>query len=89
MKIAGCHGSDAAIYEISGYSWILLYANQSDAVKGAALVNLVNWLIHDGQQYGTDLSYAPLPTAVVDKATAALGAVTSGGAPLLTATPAV
>ena len=87
-KIAGCTGSDAAIYPISGYSWIILFADQSDATKGGALVNLVNWLIHDGQQYGADLSYAPLPSAVVDKATAALATVTSAGQPLLTATPA-
>jgi phosphate transport system substrate-binding protein len=87
-KIAGCTGSDAAIYPISGYSWIILYADQSDAAKGAALVNLVNWLIHDGQQYGADLSYAPLPSVVVDKATAALATVNSAGQPLLVATPA-
>lgn len=87
-KIAGCTGDDKAIYPISGYSWVILYTDQSDAAKGAALVNLLDWLIHDGQQYGKDLSYAPLPAAVVAKATAALGTVTSAGKPLLTATPA-
>jgi len=88
VKIAGCTGADAAIYPISGYSWIIMRTDQSDAAKGAALVNLVYWLIHDGQKFGTDLSYAPLPAAVVEKASAALATVTSGGQPLLTATPA-
>jgi len=88
LKIAGCTGDDKAIYPISGYSWIILRTAQADAAKGAALVNLVTWLIHDGQRYGKDLSYAPLPTAVVEKASAALATVTSGGQPLLKATPA-
>ena len=87
IKIAGCTGADAAIYPISGFSWIIMYKDQSDATKGKALVDIVNWLIHDGQQYGADLSYAPLPSAVVDKATAALETVTAAGQPLLSATP--
>lgn len=88
VMIAGCTGTDAAIYPISGFSWVVLYADQSDATKGAALVNLLNWLIHDGQQYGPDLQYAPLPQAVVDAAAAKLATVTSGGTVLLPATPA-
>ncbi|MGI8477828.1 MAG: phosphate ABC transporter substrate-binding protein PstS [Thermomicrobiales bacterium] len=87
-KIAGCTGDDKAIYPISGFSWVILYTDQSDSAKGKALVDLLNWLVHDGQQYGKELNYAPLPQAVVEKATAKLQSVTSGGQPLLVATPA-
>lgn len=88
IKIAGCTGDDQAIYPISGFTWIIMYADQSDAAKGQALVEAVNWLIHDGQQYGADLNYAPLPESVVEKAAAKLATVNAGGQPLLTATPA-
>ena len=92
VKIAGCTGDNKAIYPISGFSWILIYTDQSDAAKGKALVEAVDWLIHDGQQYAKDLDYAPLPQSVVDKGAAKLRLVTSGGTTLLpaaaTATPA-
>jgi phosphate transport system substrate-binding protein len=87
ITISGCTGDDAAIYPISGFSWIILYTDQSDAAKGKALVDLLEWLIHDGQQYGKDLDYAPLPQDIVDRGEAKLMTVTSGGQPLLQATP--
>jgi phosphate transport system substrate-binding protein len=83
VMISGCTGADPAIYPISGFTWILIYTDQSDAAKGQALVDLVYWLIHDGQQYGKDLEYAPLPPAVADKGTEKLLRVTSGGQQLL------
>jgi phosphate transport system substrate-binding protein len=90
IMISGCTGDDPAIYPISGFSWILLYTDYSDAVKGKAVVDLIYWLIHDGQQYGVDLDYAPLPPAVVEKGTERLLTVKSGGQQLLQvpATPA-
>lgn len=88
IRIAGCTGDDTAIYPISGFSWIVLYRDQTDAARGQALVQVMDWLLHDGQQYGADLSYAPLPDAVVQAATAALQTVTAGGNPILAATPA-
>jgi phosphate transport system substrate-binding protein len=88
LMIAGCAGDDAAIYPISGFSWVVLFKEQSDAARGKATVDVLNWLIHDGQQYGKDLDYAPLPAPVVALATAKLQTVTAGGQPLLTGSPA-
>lgn len=88
VMIAGCTGDDEAIYPISGFSWVVLRTDQQDAGRGTALVDVLAWLITDGQQYGADLSYAPLPQKVVDAASAKLGTITSGGTPLLTSTPA-
>jgi phosphate transport system substrate-binding protein len=87
IMIAGCTGDDAAIYPISGFSWVVLDKEQADAARGQALVNVLDWLIHDGQQYGKDLSYAPLPQQVVDRAGQALGTVTANGQPLLQSGP--
>src|SRR5262245_10642268 len=51
IMIAGCTGDDTAIYPISGFSWVVLYKEQSDPARGHALVNVLDWMIHDGQQY--------------------------------------
>jgi len=42
------------------------------------------WLVTDGQQYGTDLQYAPLPGAVRTLALDDLKHITSPGNPVLT-----
>ena len=54
-------------YPISGFSWVIVYQNQSNAIKGQALADLLWWMVHDGQQYSAPLTYAPLPDAIVKK----------------------
>jgi phosphate transport system substrate-binding protein len=48
-------------YPISGFSWVLL---DGDHV-GKPLIDLMTWMIHDGQKYAAALYYAPLPAPVV------------------------
>jgi phosphate transport system substrate-binding protein len=55
---------DAAAYPISGFTWLLVYQKQSDAQKGKALVDFLNWMLTDGQKFASDLGYAPLPDEV-------------------------
>lgn len=83
IRIAGCGGTAPGAYPISGFSWIVLHQKQGDATRGAALTNLLWWLIHDGQSFAKDLSYAPLPDAVVKKGEEKLRSVTANGQPLL------
>lgn len=66
-------------YPISGFSWIVVYQNQSNADKGQALVNLLWWMTHDGQQYSTALTYVPLPAPIVTKGEAQIKAMKCGG----------
>ena len=63
-------------YPISGYSWALLYARQPNTVSGTALVNLVDWLTHAGQQVAAANYYVPLPSAIEDLAHVTLKGVT-------------
>lgn len=86
LMIAGCGGADPTVYPISGFSWVVVRADQTNAAGGRDLVALLNWLIHDGQRLGAGIGYAPLPDAVVVKAEMRLQRVSSGGAPLLTVT---
>jgi phosphate transport system substrate-binding protein len=70
-------------YPIVGFTWILAYVNQPDQAKGESLVYYLWWSIHDGQQYSTDLLYAPLSTDVVKKAEAEIKSISYQGQPLL------
>jgi phosphate transport system substrate-binding protein len=70
-------------YPIAGFSWIIVRTSISDQAKGKAIVFLLKWLVTDGQAYGRDLQYAPLPKSVQDLALANLKRVTAGGKPLL------
>ena len=73
-----------ASYPISGFSWVIVYQNQSNADKGRAIANMLWWMIHDGQQDATALNYVPLPDAIVMKGEAKIKAMTCGGSPCYT-----
>ncbi|MGA2640380.1 MAG: phosphate ABC transporter substrate-binding protein PstS [Spirochaetia bacterium] len=74
-------------YPISTFTWILVYREQNydnrPKAKVEAMMKLLWWVTHDGQQYAESLSYAKLPKAVVDKAEVILRSVTYDGAPVL------
>jgi phosphate transport system substrate-binding protein len=55
-------GKDA--YPIVGFTWLLVYEQQKDAVKGKKLVEFLNWSMHKGQKMASGLLYAPLPENV-------------------------
>ncbi|MEO6875082.1 MAG: phosphate ABC transporter substrate-binding protein PstS [Opitutaceae bacterium] len=55
-------GADA--YPIAGTTWLLVYQQQSDAVKGKKLVEFLRWAYTDGEKMAASLDYAPLPDNV-------------------------
>ncbi len=81
FSIVDAPGKDSA--PISGYSWLMLYKNQPEKTKGTALVDFLDWLVTDGQQYAVNLHYAKLPANLVKDDIIALKTVTSGGSTLL------
>jgi phosphate transport system substrate-binding protein len=81
FSIVNAPGKDSA--PISGYSWIMLYKDQADKTKGTALVDLLYWLVNEGQQYAVNLHYAKLPARMASYDIAVLKDVTSGGSALL------
>ncbi len=83
MKIMITNSSNPDAYPICGFTWILAYVNQKDQAKGLALVNMLWWAIHDGQQYGVALDYAPLSSAAVAKAENEIRSIEYQGQPLL------
>jgi phosphate transport system substrate-binding protein len=83
MKVMITDSDNPSAYPIAGFSWALAYVNQTDKAKGEALVYYLWWGIHDGQQYASDLLYAPLSADVVKKAEAEIRSITYQGQPLL------
>lgn len=70
-------------YPISGFTYILVYKDQTDEVKGKAVVDFLWWAVHDGEKYANGLLYAPLPDPVLTKVEAKLRLLNLGGKPLL------
>ena len=51
-------------YPIAGFTWLLVYKNQADKIKGKALVDFLRWELAKGQKMAPALLYAPLPANV-------------------------
>jgi phosphate transport system substrate-binding protein len=67
-------------YPISAWTFILIYQNQTDPIKGKKLIDFLRWAIHDGQVSAASLDYAPLPkniVAMLDKRLATVRLVAS------------
>ena len=84
MKVMLTNSENPDAYPIVGFTWILVYVNQTDRATGETLVNMLWWAIHDGQQFTEALSYAPLAGAAVAKAEAQIRSITYQGQPLFT-----
>jgi phosphate transport system substrate-binding protein len=74
-------------YPISGLSWVLIYKEQNynnrSQDKATKMLKLLWWAIHDGQQYGAPMSYAPLSPAAVTVGENLLKSATFGGKQIL------
>ncbi|HLA96744.1 MAG TPA: phosphate ABC transporter substrate-binding protein PstS [Pyrinomonadaceae bacterium] len=79
LRVAITDADGAGAYPIASYTYILVYKDQADAVKGKAIADFLWWAIHDGEKFVKDLHYAPLPADVVKKVEAKIGSMTGGG----------
>lgn len=70
VSITDAPGPDA--YPISSFTWLLVYQKQTNKDVGDQIKKFLQWALHDGQKYTTDLKYAPLPPAVIQKEEAQL-----------------
>jgi len=74
-------------YPISGFSWVIIYKEQKynsrSAERATKLLKLISWMIHDGQQFSSALTYAPLSPAAVSAGDAILKSATYDGKPIL------
>lgn len=75
-EILNQRGADA--YPICGLTWLLVHKKQSDADKGAALIDFLKWALNDGQKYAAELYYAPLPQSLRTKVLNAIDSIKIG-----------
>jgi phosphate transport system substrate-binding protein len=69
-SITNAAGKDA--YPIASFTWVLLPETSKDPAKGKILSEFLKWMLDEGQKFAPQLSYAPLPSSVVEKARAAI-----------------
>lgn len=61
-----------ASYPLVTYTWMLLYGQYPEALKGALVKDFVKWGLLDGQQYSKDLGFCNLPSRIASLATKAV-----------------
>ncbi|HLJ73177.1 MAG TPA: phosphate ABC transporter substrate-binding protein PstS, partial [Thermoanaerobaculia bacterium] len=81
LKAVFVNAPGATSYPIAGFSWVIVFQHQKDATKGQAIVDMLKYLVHDGQQFAQSLDYAPLPKAVQDLDDKAIASITVAGKP--------
>jgi phosphate transport system substrate-binding protein len=70
VSITNAPGANA--YPLSSFTYLLVYRQQTDHIKGKAIVDFIKWALTDGQKDAGPLNYAPLPGAVVTQELVAL-----------------
>ena len=83
VSLTNAPGEEA--YPIASFTWLLVYKDQPNELKGRALAKFLWWMSHEGQKYADDLLYAPLPQPVVKQIEAKIRQITYQGKPLVAA----
>lgn len=73
LSIVNADGANA--YPISSFTWILLYAQQSDSVKARKVRDFMKWALTEGEKQASALDYAPLPASMTSRLTARLDSI--------------
>jgi phosphate transport system substrate-binding protein len=79
--------TDPEAYPISGFTWIILYKEQSyggrSDTRAKEIIRFLDWLLgEDGQAIAESVNYAPLPPDASSVAQKILNSVTFGGVPV-------
>ncbi len=69
LRVSIVNSADPAAWPIAGFTYILLYKDQTDSSKGQALVNFLYWSLHDSNaaSQARDLLYLPVPSTLLPK----------------------
>jgi phosphate transport system substrate-binding protein len=74
-------------YPMSSFTWLIIYQelayNNRDENHAKEIVDLIWWMIHQGEQYAEPLHYSPLSKQAQLKAEVLLKTVTYNGKPIL------
>jgi phosphate transport system substrate-binding protein len=59
-SLTNVQGADS--FPITSFTWVYLRIPSSDAGRTVALVDLLNWIYTDGQQFAVQEGYSALPS---------------------------
>ena len=76
LSIVNAAGANA--YPISSFTWILVYAQQTDATRGQKLRDFLEWALTEGESQASALDYAPLPASMASRLVARLDSIKVG-----------
>jgi len=79
-RISIANAPGPAAYPITSFTWLLVYQDQTDPIKGKKLVDFMRWALTSGQASAAPLDYAPLPKAIADRLVERLGSIRMAGA---------
>ena len=68
----------AEAYPIATFTWMVFYEHGQDAAKVAAIKEMVEYGLTDGQEMAEELGYIPMPASVIDKVRAAAQDIGAG-----------
>ena len=90
VSITNAPGSNS--YPIASFTYIVAYQNRdtlknTDINRSITLVNMLYWMVTDGQKFASKLWYVPLPTNIQEIDLAGLQMFKFKGQPLWTDTP--
>jgi phosphate transport system substrate-binding protein len=77
LSIVDANGEGA--YPIAAFTYLLVYQDQTDKIKGKALAQFLWWAVHEGQAFGSALHYAPLPVEAAAKIETTLRSLRANG----------
>jgi len=78
-RISIVNAPGAQVYPITSLTWLLVYQDQTDPIKGKKLVDFIRWALTTGQGSAAALDYAPLPKAIADRLVERLGTIRLAG----------
>lgn len=67
LRVSITNPPGAEAYPICSFSWIIAPQADPNTANGKVLIDLLSWIVKDGQRESAALSYAPLPQNVADK----------------------
>jgi len=84
VRVSIAYAPGPKTYPIAGFTYLLVPEQQTDGLKGRAIVDFLWWAIHDGEKDAALLLYARLPASVVKIDEGLIRKITYQGKALLT-----
>jgi phosphate transport system substrate-binding protein len=78
-RISIVNAPGAQAYPVTSFTWLLVYQDQTDPIKGKKLVDFMRWALTTGQASAAALDYAPLPKIIADRLVERLSTIRMAG----------